>query len=164
MPRFNRAYKGLYGNRMIQFGNKVSFAENKSRRTWKPNVQKTTMFSDTLQRKLTFRVTTYAMRCIRKAGGIDEYLIKTKDDEIKYDKAIAIKQEIIAARKARFGVVNPPKEQKRSEHVRSRYRTRQRTHDEKDNHHESNHHGSGMPLRPTSAAMFRSTGLKELLS
>lgn len=92
--RMHRAFKGLYGNRVIQFGNKVSFAENKSRRTWKPNVQVKSMYSEGLQRVLRFRITTYAMRCVKKAGGIDEYLMKTKDSELKYDKAIEMKREL----------------------------------------------------------------------
>lgn len=105
MPRarslqwFKRAGRGLYGNRMIQFGNKVSFAENKSRRTWKPNVQKTTFFSDTLQERLQCNVTTHTMRCIRKAGGFDQYLIKTADSEIRMPRALRLKERIIAARK-----------------------------------------------------------------
>jgi ribosomal protein L28 len=99
--RMHRAFKGLYANRMIQFGNKVSFAENKSRRTWKPNVQVKSMYSETLGLKLRFRVTTHAMRCIRKAGGIDGYLLKAKDSEIKYPVALEYKRQILAARKAR---------------------------------------------------------------
>lgn len=45
-------------------------------------------------------MTTHAMRSIRKAGGIDEYLLKAKESEIKYPKALQIKQEIIEARAA----------------------------------------------------------------
>lgn len=86
---------------MIQFGNKISFAENKSRRTWKPNVQKKTMYSDTLGRTLRFRMTTHAMRCIRKAGCLDEYLVKTRDSELKFPFAIKLKEQIIALRQAR---------------------------------------------------------------
>lgn len=96
---FKRAYRGLYGNRTIQFGNQVSFAGNKKRRTWKPNVQTTTLYSVTLGEKFKTRATTYAMRCIRKAGGIDEYLLKTKDSEIKYPRALRFKQRIIEARR-----------------------------------------------------------------
>lgn len=100
MPRFKRAYRGLYGNRMIQFGNKISFAENKTRRTWKPNVQKKSMYSETLGRMLRFRMTTYVMRCVRKAGGLDEYLINTKDSELKFPFAIKMKEQIIELRNA----------------------------------------------------------------
>jgi ribosomal protein L28 len=100
--RMHRAFKGLYANRMIQFGNKVSFAENKSRRVWRPNVQVKSMYSETLGRALRFRMTTHAMRCVRKAGGIDEYLVKAKDAEIKYPKAIEYKREIKAIRRERI--------------------------------------------------------------
>lgn len=156
MPRFNRAYKGLYGNRMIQFGNKISFAENKSRRTWKPNVQKTTVFSETLKRKLTFRMTTYAMRCMRKAGGIDEYLVKTRDDEIKYDKAIALKQEIIKIKFAKTralrqaGIELPAAE---PDVTKTSSGKQSGSHD----------HEPKLPLKPTKVASFRSKGLSELL-
>lgn len=85
---------------MIQFGNKVSFAENKSRRTWKPNVQRKSLYSETLGEMLRFRMTTHAIRCVKKAGGIDEYLINAKDSEIKYPKAIEYKRQIIALRQS----------------------------------------------------------------
>lgn len=58
------------------------------------------MFSETLGRMLKFRMTTRAMRNIRKAGGIEEYLLKAKESEIKYPRALKIKQEIIEARAA----------------------------------------------------------------
>lgn len=100
--RMHRAFRGLYANRMIQFGNKVSFAENKSRRTWKPNVQRKTYYSETLGQLLKFRITTRAIKNVRKAGGIDEYLIKTTDSEIKYPKALEYKHAIIALRQQRL--------------------------------------------------------------
>lgn len=89
-----RAHRGLYGNRMIQFGNKISFAENKTRRTWKPNVQKISFYSEALKRRLQFRVTCHALRTVQKLGSIDEYLVKTRDSEIKYPLAIHLKQQI----------------------------------------------------------------------
>lgn len=99
MPWFKRAYRGLYGNRMIQFGNKISFAENKTRRTWKPNVQKKTLWSETLREPFKTKLTTHVMRCIRKFGGFDEYLLRTKDSEIKYPRALEFKRRIIEVRK-----------------------------------------------------------------
>lgn len=98
--RMHRAFRGLYANRMIQFGNKVSHAENKSRRTWKPNVQRSTVHSEALGRKFQFRMTTKAMRNIKKAGGLDEYLLKTKDSEIKFPFAIRLKEQIKDIRRA----------------------------------------------------------------
>ncbi|KAG2691724.1 hypothetical protein I3843_08G021000 [Carya illinoinensis] len=73
-----RAKRGLYAGRHIQFGNRVSEdGGNKSRRTWKPNVQEKRLFSYILDRHIRVKVTTHALRCIDKAGGIDEYLLKT---------------------------------------------------------------------------------------
>nr|XP_023887974.1 54S ribosomal protein L24, mitochondrial [Quercus suber]POE66762.1 54s ribosomal protein l24, mitochondrial [Quercus suber] len=73
-----RAKRGLYAGRHIQFGNRVSEdGGNKSRRTWKPNVQEKRLFSYVLDRHIRVKVTTHALRCIDKAGGIDEYLLKT---------------------------------------------------------------------------------------
>ncbi|KAL6524116.1 hypothetical protein OROMI_031211 [Orobanche minor] len=73
-----RAHRGLYAGRHIQFGNRVSEdGGNKTRRNWKPNVQEKRLFSYILDRHIRMKVTTYALRCIDKAGGIDEYLLKT---------------------------------------------------------------------------------------
>ncbi|XP_012469124.1 54S ribosomal protein L24, mitochondrial [Gossypium raimondii] len=74
----NRAKRGLYAGRHIQFGNRISEdGGNKSRRSWKPNVQEKRLFSYILDRHIRVKVTTHALRCIDKAGGIDEYLLKT---------------------------------------------------------------------------------------
>ncbi|KAK4420004.1 50S ribosomal protein L28 [Sesamum alatum] len=73
-----RAHRGLYAGRHIQFGNRVSEdGGNKTRRNWKPNVQEKRLFSYILDRHIRVKVTTHALRCIDKAGGIDEYLLKT---------------------------------------------------------------------------------------
>ncbi|KAG9455374.1 hypothetical protein H6P81_008278 [Aristolochia fimbriata] len=73
-----RAKRGIFAGRHIQFGNKVSEdGGNKSRRTWKPNVQEKRLFSYIHDRHIRIKVTTHALRCIDKAGGIDEYLLKT---------------------------------------------------------------------------------------
>ncbi|OMO90616.1 Ribosomal protein L28 [Corchorus olitorius] len=74
----NRAKRGLYAGRHIQFGNRISEdGGNKSRRFWKPNVQDKRLFSYILDRHIRVKVTIHALRCIDKAGGIDEYLLKT---------------------------------------------------------------------------------------
>ncbi|CAA0813448.1 Ribosomal L28 family [Striga hermonthica] len=73
-----RAHRGLYAGRHIQFGNRVSEdGGNKTRRSWKPNVQEKRLFSYILDRHIRVKVTTHTIRCIDKAGGIDEYLLKT---------------------------------------------------------------------------------------
>ncbi|KAL3650842.1 hypothetical protein CASFOL_007245 [Castilleja foliolosa] len=73
-----RAHRGLYAGRHIQFGNRVSEdGGNKTKRNWKPNVQEKRLFSYILDRQVRVKVTTHALRCIDKAGGLDEYLLKT---------------------------------------------------------------------------------------
>ncbi|EPS72501.1 hypothetical protein M569_02258, partial [Genlisea aurea] len=73
-----RAQRGLYAGKHIQFGNRISEdGGNKSRRTWKPNVKEKRLFSYIMDRHIRVKVTTHALRCIDKAGGIDEYLLKT---------------------------------------------------------------------------------------
>ncbi|KAL9296693.1 hypothetical protein ACSQ67_022589 [Phaseolus vulgaris] len=151
MPRskvvMNRAKRGLFAGRHIQFGNRVSedggnkffkgqllvnFALTPSisedipppievinstfhvvmgtlwergqlqlkksnvrtRRTWKPNVQEKRLFSYILDRHVRVKVTTHAIRCIDKAGGIDEYLLKTPYHKMDTEMGILWKAKI----------------------------------------------------------------------
>jgi len=48
------------------------------RRDWKPNVQFKRFESSTLEENHRLMVTTKAMRCIRKVGGLDPYLLSSK--------------------------------------------------------------------------------------
>ncbi|CAN1852385.1 50S ribosomal protein L28 [Linum perenne] len=73
-----RAQRGLFAGKHIQFGNQISEdGGNKTRRNWKPNVQDKRLFSYILDRHIRVKVTTHTLRCVDKAGGIDEYLLKT---------------------------------------------------------------------------------------
>ncbi|DBA91472.1 hypothetical protein WJX77_007809 [Trebouxia sp. C0004] len=94
-----RSRRGLFGGKRILSGNKVSEdGGNKSRRVWKPNVQKTTLYSNALERNVQLKVTAYALRCIDKAGGLDRYLLKTPDQELASDTGLKLRSEIIAKR------------------------------------------------------------------
>eukprot|EP00941_MAST-03F_sp_MAST-3F-sp1_P001591 g1591.t1 len=70
-----RRLRGLYAGKHIQFGNNVSHSKRATRRCWKPNVQNKKLWSVALNDWLQFKVTTKALRCIDKAGGIDNYLL-----------------------------------------------------------------------------------------
>lgn len=173
MPWFKRAFRGLYSNRVIQFGNKVSHAENKSRRTWKPNVQKTTLVSEALGERFQMRVTTHALRCIRKAGGFDNYLVKTPDSTIKYKRALDIKRRVIAARSAQpppgpSSPESPPTLPASREPAGGDRRTGAETVIEADAAPPASvHHAAGgtpvMPLKGTRPAHCPSRGLADLL-
>ncbi|XP_021751158.1 39S ribosomal protein L28, mitochondrial [Chenopodium quinoa] len=90
-----RAKRGLFAGRHIQYGNQVSEdGGNKSRRTWKPNVQEKRLFSYILDRHIRVHVTTHALRCIDKAGGIDEYLLKTPYHKMDTEMGLLWKAKI----------------------------------------------------------------------
>ena len=54
------------------------------------------LWSDKREKLVEFRVTTHALRCIKKAGGLDEYLVKSKHI-FPGSKGDLLKQEINAA-------------------------------------------------------------------
>ena len=58
-----------------QTGNKVSHANNKTRRRFLPNLQESTFFSAGLKRNITVTTTTSGIRTVEHKGGIDAYLL-----------------------------------------------------------------------------------------
>ncbi|KXN88446.1 54S ribosomal protein L24, mitochondrial [Leucoagaricus sp. SymC.cos] len=82
---FKRSQYGLFQGRMKQYGNNVPFSKHKTRRTWLPNVQSKRLFSDTLDRYLKLKVTTRALRTIKKHGGLDGYLEKTSAETLGHE-------------------------------------------------------------------------------
>ncbi|KAH6757616.1 hypothetical protein C2S51_038764 [Perilla frutescens var. frutescens] len=90
-----RANRGLFAGRHIQFGNRVSEGGgNKTKRNWKPNVQEKRLFSYILDRHIRVKVTTHALCCIDKAGGIDEYLLKTPHQKMDTEMGLFWKTKI----------------------------------------------------------------------
>ena len=79
---FKRAQRGLYDGRIVQFGNTIPKSRHKTSRKWTPNIQRTTLWSETLQENVTTRVATSAMRSIEKHGGLDQYLARTKEPHL----------------------------------------------------------------------------------
>mmetsp|Transcript_5759 Transcript_5759/g.6617 ORF Transcript_5759/g.6617 Transcript_5759/m.6617 type:complete len:141 (-) Transcript_5759:559-981(-) len=76
---FRRADRGLFAGKRTITGNKVSEdGGNKTRRTWKPNVQYKRLYSEALDRMIRLRVTTHAMRCIDNKGGLDRYILSLR--------------------------------------------------------------------------------------
>lgn len=61
----------------VMSGNKVSHAQNKTRRRFLPNVQDTSVYSEILKRWVKLRVTTAGLRSIEHKGGLDVYLAST---------------------------------------------------------------------------------------
>ncbi|MCF1707368.1 50S ribosomal protein L28 [Tabrizicola sp. J26] len=80
-------------------GNKVSHANNKTRRRFLPNLNDVTLISDVLGQSFQFRVSAAALRTVDHRGGLDAFLVKAKDDELS-DRALKIKKEIEKAQAA----------------------------------------------------------------
>ena len=49
---------------------------------WTPNTQWKSLYSHLLDRALRVRVSTTALRCIDKAGGLDAYVLYTKQKDL----------------------------------------------------------------------------------
>lgn len=97
-----RARRGLYGGRTIQSGNKISEdGGNKSRRKWKPHSHPNTLYSEILGDKISVTTTSYALRCIDKAGGLDSYILQTTDKKLASDFGSALRSKLQAVLKAR---------------------------------------------------------------
>ena len=59
----------------VLYGNKVSHANNKTRRRFLPNLQNVSFLSDILGSKVRLRLSVNAVRSVEKHGGIDNYLM-----------------------------------------------------------------------------------------
>jgi len=77
----------------VQAGNNVSHANNKTRRRFLPNLQTASMMSDALATTVRLRVSTAALRTIEHNGGLDAYLLDTKDAKLP-ESALRIKRRI----------------------------------------------------------------------
>ena len=98
-----RSKRGIYAGKDIRFGNNISFSHRKTRRTFKPNAQRKRLWSETLGCWLRFNLTTHALRCIDRAGGIDAYLLKTPDAKLGSIAGANARRMIEAARAAEGG-------------------------------------------------------------
>ena len=59
-------------------GNNVSHANNKTKRTFLPNLQNVTLISDALGRGVKLRVSMNGLRSVEHVGGLDNWLAKTE--------------------------------------------------------------------------------------
>lgn len=61
-------------------GNRVSHANNKTHHRFLPNLQNVSFLSDLLGMQVRIRLSTHGIRSVEKNGGIDNYLLNTKDE------------------------------------------------------------------------------------
>jgi large subunit ribosomal protein L28 len=76
-----------------QVGHNVSHANNKTKRTFLPNLQNVTLISDALERGVKLRVSTHGLRSVEHVGGLDNWLLKTSDTDLSL-RARRLKREI----------------------------------------------------------------------
>ncbi|NTZ43588.1 50S ribosomal protein L28 [Altererythrobacter sp. SALINAS58] len=82
-----------------QVGNNVSHANNKTKRVFLPNLQNVTLLSEMLDRGFKFRVSTNGLRSVEHNGGLDNWLLKTKDEKLSA-RALRVKRDLKKAKKA----------------------------------------------------------------
>jgi len=83
----------------VATGNKVSHSNIKTRRRWLPNLNAVTLQSDALGRSFRFRVSAHALRTVDHRGGLDAYLLKTRDEDLSA-RALKVKRDVTAALQA----------------------------------------------------------------
>jgi len=66
----------------VQYGNRVSHANNKTRHRFLPNLQNVSFLSDILGMPIKMRLSTNAIRSVEKNGGIDKFLLTAKTSSL----------------------------------------------------------------------------------
>ena len=63
-------------------GNNVSHAVNKTKRRFFPNLQNASFFSEILGKNIKLKVTSKGIKTVEKNGGIDKYLLNSKNSKL----------------------------------------------------------------------------------
>ncbi|KAL7892639.1 hypothetical protein HDV63DRAFT_239577 [Trichoderma sp. SZMC 28014] len=81
---YKQSNAGLYGSARIRFGNTIAPKHNnKARRLWRPNVHVKTFLIPALGARIKTRLTLRVLKTIRREGGIENYLLKSKPARLK---------------------------------------------------------------------------------
>jgi large subunit ribosomal protein L28 len=82
-----------------QVGHNVSHANNKTKRVYRPNLQHISFASEALGNSYKLKVSMNALRSVDRNGGIDVFLLKSKDSVLSI-KALRLKRLIAKKNKA----------------------------------------------------------------
>ncbi len=80
-------------------GNNVSHANNKTKRTFLPNLQNVTLMSEALDKSIKLKVSTHGLRSVEHVGGLDNWLVKTAAEKLS-PRAVKLKRELAKKAKA----------------------------------------------------------------
>ena len=59
-----------------------SHAENKTKRTFRPNLINVTLMSESLGRKIRLRVSARGLKSVEHRGGLDSFLLAARNEEL----------------------------------------------------------------------------------
>ena len=77
-----------------------SHAENKTKRTFRPNLVDVTLISDALQRKVRLRISAHALKTVERRGGLDAFLAKASAEDLS-EQCQKIKRDVAKAKAER---------------------------------------------------------------
>ena len=87
------AKKCAVSGKGVMAGNNVSHAHNKTRRRFLPNLQATSLYSETLGKMIRLKLSTRAIRSIEHKGGLDVYLLAARNERL-LPEALKVKRQI----------------------------------------------------------------------
>lgn len=79
-----------------RFGNNVSHANNKTRRRFQPNLQVCSFPSEILGKPVALRLTANGIRTVEHNGGLDAWLLGTRNSRLG-EAARKIKKQLVKA-------------------------------------------------------------------
>lgn len=80
---YKQSNRGLYGSARIRYGNIVAGRGNRTKRFWRPNVHVKAFYVAALGARIKTRLTLRVLKTIRREGGLENYLLKSKPARIK---------------------------------------------------------------------------------
>ena len=83
----------------VLVGHRVSHSNIKTKHRFLPNLQNISFSSEVLGQTVSLRVSTHALRSVEHNGGLDNFLMKAKDDQLSTG-ALRIKRELAKKAKA----------------------------------------------------------------
>lgn len=83
----------------VLVGHHVSHANNKTKRVYRPNLQVVSLASEALGHDVRLRISMNALRSVDRCGGLDAFLLKSKDDVLS-DRALKLKRQIAKKQQA----------------------------------------------------------------
>ena len=78
----------------VMTGNNVIHANNKTKRKFLPNLNNVSLVSEKLDLTVRFKISANALRSVEHAGGLDNFLLKSKDNNLS-PKAKRLKNKLL---------------------------------------------------------------------